>query len=74
MRTRRGAKVAVAGSYVGVKSPLLDCVALPVGHHELYITWLDPATHAVVEVVVMNFANRTVCNCVPGSAAPERAR
>jgi hypothetical protein len=54
--------------------PLLDCVALPVGHRELYITWLDPATHAVVEVLVMNFANRTVCNCVPGSAAPERAR
>jgi hypothetical protein len=26
------------GSYVGVKSPLVDCVALPVGHHELYIT------------------------------------
>jgi hypothetical protein len=54
-------------------SPLLDCVALPVGHHELYITWLDPATHAVVEVLVMNFASRTVCNCVPGSAAPESA-
>jgi hypothetical protein len=56
-----------------VKSPLLGCVALPVGHRELYITWLDPATHAVVEVLVMNLANRTMYNYAPGSP-PERAR
>lgn len=65
--------VPIAGPYVGTTFPPVDYVALPIGHHELYITWLDPSTHAIVDVFVMNFATHTVYDYAPGSTHPESA-
>ena len=63
--------VPIAGPFVGVKFPPEDYVALPIGNHELYISWLDPKTFAIVDVFVMNLATRTVFDYAPGSATPQ---
>jgi hypothetical protein len=65
--------VPIAGPNVGVTFPVEDYVALPIGDHQLYITWLDPTTFAIVDVFVMNFATHTVYDYAPGSASPESA-
>jgi hypothetical protein len=65
--------VPIAGPSVGTTFPPEDYVAVPIGHDELYITWLDPATYAIVDVFVMNFAAHTVYDYAPGSATPESA-
>jgi len=65
--------VPIAGPNVGVTFPTEDYVALPIGDHQLYITWLDPTTFAIVDVFVMNFATHTVYDYAPGSAHPESA-
>jgi hypothetical protein len=65
--------VPIAGPNVGVQFPVEDYVALPIGNHELYITWLDPSTFAIVDVFVFNFQNHTVYDYAPGSAHPESA-
>jgi hypothetical protein len=65
--------VPVAGPDVGVTFPVEDYVAIPIGNHELYVTWLDPTTYAIVDVFVMNFATHTVYDYAPGSAHPESA-
>ena len=65
--------VPIAGPNVGVTFPPEDYVALPIGNHQLYITWLDPSTDAIVDVFVMNFAKHTVYDYAPGSASPESA-
>jgi hypothetical protein len=65
--------VPIAGPDVGVTFPPEDYVALPIGNHELYVTWLDPTTFAIVDVFVMNFATHTVYDYAPGSAHPESA-
>jgi hypothetical protein len=65
--------VPIAGPDVGVTFPPEDYVALPIGHHELYVTWLDPSTYAIVDVFVMNFSTHTVYDYAPGSASPESA-
>lgn len=65
--------VPIAGPSVGTTFPPEDYVALPIGNHQLYITWLDPKTFAIVDVFVMNFATRTVYDYAPGSAHPESA-
>ena len=65
--------VPIAGPNVGTTFPAEDYVALPIGNHQLYITWLDPKTFAIVDVFVMNFATRTVYDYAPGSAHPESA-
>jgi hypothetical protein len=65
--------VPIAGPDVGETFPAEDYVALPIGNHELYVTWLDPTTYAIVDVFVMNFATRTVYDYAPGSARPESA-
>jgi hypothetical protein len=65
--------VPIAGPNVGVQFPVEDYVALPIGNHELYITWLDPATFAIVDVFVFNFQNHTVYDYAPGSTHPESA-
>jgi hypothetical protein len=65
--------VPIAGPNVGVQFPVDDYVALPIGNHELYITWLDPSTYAIVDVFVFNFANHTVYDYAPGTAHPESA-
>jgi hypothetical protein len=65
--------VPIAGPYVGTKFPTEDYVAVPVGNHELYVTWLDPSSYTIVDVFVMNFKTDTVYDFAPGSATPESA-
>jgi hypothetical protein len=65
--------VPIKGPFVGTTFPPEDYVALPIGHHELYIAWLDPQSDAIVDVFVMNFATHTVYDYAPGSNQPESA-
>lgn len=65
--------VPIKGPNVGKTFPVEDYVALPIGNHELYITWLDPTTFAIVDVFVFNFQNHTVYDYAPGTAHPESA-
>jgi hypothetical protein len=65
--------VPIAGPSVGTKFPTEDYVAVPIGNHELYVTWLDPSSYAIVDVFVMNFQTHTVYDFAPGSATPESA-
>jgi len=65
--------VPIAGPFVGQTFPPEDYVAIPIGHHQLYITWLDPSSFAIVDVFVMNFKTHTVYDYAPGSAHPESA-
>ena len=65
--------VPIAGPSVGQKFPVEDYVAVPIGNHELYVTWLDPSSYAIVDVFVMNFKTHTVYDFAPGSATPESA-
>ena len=65
--------VPIAGPNVGVTFPTEDYVAVPIGNHELYVTWLDPSTDAIVDVFVMNFKTHAVYDFAPGSATPESA-
>ena len=65
--------VPIKGPFVGTKFPPEDYVAIPIGHHQLYITWLDPSSFAIVDVFVMNFKTHTVYDYAPGSAHPESA-
>jgi hypothetical protein len=62
--------VPIKGPYVGTKFPVEDYVAMPIGNHELYVTWLDPKTHAIVDVFVMNFSTGIVYDYAP-AAKPE---
>ncbi|HEY7261914.1 MAG TPA: hypothetical protein VH589_10565 [Trebonia sp.] len=64
--------VPIAGPNVGVTFPPANYVALSIGPHELYITWLDP-TNAIIDVFVMNFVKHTVYDYAPGSSTPESA-
>ena len=34
--------VPIAGPNAGVKFPVEDYVALSIGNHEIYVTWIDP--------------------------------
>ncbi len=63
--------VPIKGPFVGTKFPAEDYVAMPIGNHELYVAWLDPKTHALVDVFVMNFSTGVVYDYAPGSAHPE---
>ena len=63
----------IAGPNVGVKFPTEDYVAVPISDDQVYITWQDPATHAIVDVFVMNLQTHTVYDYAPGSAKPESA-
>ena len=63
--------VPVEGPFVGTVFPPVDYVALPVAHKTLYVAWLDPTTHAIVDAFVMNFKTGVVFDYAPGSAAPE---
>jgi hypothetical protein len=65
--------VPIEGPFVGVTFPPEDYVALPIGHHQLYIAWLDPSSFAIVDAFVMNFVTHTVYDYAPGSAHPESA-
>jgi hypothetical protein len=63
----------IAGPNVGTKFPVEDYVALPISGDQVYITWLDPSTDAIVDVFVMNLRTHTVYDYAPGSAAPQSA-
>jgi hypothetical protein len=63
--------VPIKGPSVGTKFPPEDYVAMPIGNHELYVAWLDPKTHALVDVFVMDFATHALFDYAPGSAHPE---
>ena len=65
--------VPIKGPFVGTTFPPEDYVALPIGHHELYVAWLDPQSFAIVDVFVMNFAKHIVYDYAPGSDHPESA-
>jgi hypothetical protein len=56
---------------VGQTFPPVDYVALPVAHKTLYVAWLDPTTHAIVDAFVMNFRTHVVFDYAPGSSTPE---
>ena len=69
--------VPIAGPYVGTNFPTEDYVAVPIGDHELYVTWLDPSTYAIVDVFVMNFRptpSTTSRPAAPPRRAPARSR
>jgi hypothetical protein len=63
--------VPVKGPFVGTVFPPVDYVALPIAHKSLYVAWLDPSTHAIVDAFVMNFATGVVFDYAPGSTHPE---
>ena len=63
--------VPIKGPCVGTKFPVEDYVAIPIGNHELYVGWLDPKRHALVDVFVMNFSTGVVFDYAPGSAHPK---
>ena len=63
--------VPIAGPFVGTVFPPVDYVALSIGHHEVYIAWQDPETHAIVDAFVMNLVNDIVYDYAPGSNQPE---
>jgi hypothetical protein len=63
--------VPVAGPFVGTVFPPVDYVALPIAHKTLYVAWLDPSTHAIVDAFVMNFKTGVVFDYAPGSVSPE---
>src|ERR1700748_730225 len=63
----------IAGPNVGVKFPTEDYVAVPIGNDQIYITWLNPATYAIVDGFVMNLQSHTVYDYAPGTAKPESA-
>ncbi len=65
--------VPIAGPNVGTTFPTEDYVAVPIGDHQLYVTWLDPSTDAIVDVLVMNFKTDTVYDFALGSPTPESA-
>jgi hypothetical protein len=63
----------IAGPNVGVVFPTDDYVAVPIGDDQIYVTWQDPTTYAIVDVFVFNLATHTVYDYAPGSAKPESA-
>ncbi|MBV8712672.1 MAG: hypothetical protein JOY56_12880 [Solirubrobacterales bacterium] len=63
--------VPIKGPFVGTKFPAEDYVAMPIGNHEIYVAWLDPKKHALVDVFVMNFSTHVVYDYAPGSSHPE---
>ncbi|MGZ4180914.1 MAG: hypothetical protein ACXVUL_09580 [Solirubrobacteraceae bacterium] len=64
--------VPIKGPSVGMTFPPEDYVAIPIGHHELYVTWIDSTQNdALVDVFVMNFKTHAVYDYAPGSLTPE---
>ena len=63
--------VPIKGPFVGTKFPAEDYVAMPIGNHEIYVAWLDPKTHALVDVFVMSFSTHVVYDYAPVSTHPE---
>ena len=68
--SRRSHKGSAGGHEIPTGS---SYVAIPIGHHELYVSWLDPTNFAIVDAFVMDFAHHIVFDYAPGSAHPESA-
>jgi hypothetical protein len=62
--------VPVEGPYVGTVFPPAGYVALPIAHKTLYVAWLRPSDHAIIDAFVMNFKTGVVFDYAPG-ATPE---
>jgi hypothetical protein len=62
--------VPVKGPFVGTQFPPADYVALPIAHKTLYVAWLRPSDHAIIDAFVMNFKTGVVFDYAPG-ASPE---
>ena len=60
--------VPTEGPFVGQTFPAENYVALPVAHKTLYVVWMDPGTHAIVDAFVMNFRTGVVFDYAPGGA------
>jgi hypothetical protein len=63
--------VPIAGPYVGTQFPVEDYVSMYIGHHEMYVCWLDTSTNAILDVFVMNFKTHKIWDYAPGSLTPE---
>jgi hypothetical protein len=64
--------VPIKGPSTGMTFPPEDYVAMPIGHHQLYVAWIDPTQNdALVDVFVMNFKTHVVFDYAPGSLSPE---
>jgi hypothetical protein len=63
--------VPVKGPAVGMTFPPVDYVALQVASKTIYVAWLDPSSHAIVDAFVMNFKTGVVFDYAPGSSKPE---
>ena len=70
-RDKKVQGVPVEGPNVGKVFPPVDYVALAIAHKTLYIAWLDPDSHAIVDAFVMNFKTHAVFDYAPGTASPE---
>jgi|1186.fasta_scaffold351660_2 hypothetical protein len=60
--------VPVEGPFVGTVFPPADYVALPIAHKTLYVAWLRPSDHAIIDAFVMNFRTGVVFDYAPGES------
>jgi hypothetical protein len=60
--------VPVEGPFVGTVFPPADYVALPIAHKTLYVAWLRPSDHAIIDAFVMNFKTGVVFDYAPGES------
>src|SRR3954447_10732610 len=58
----------VKGPFVGTVFPPADYVALPIAHKTLYVAWLRPSDHAIIDAFVMNFKTGVVFDYAPGES------
>jgi len=61
--------VPIAGPFAGpppVQFPPANYVALPIGHHQMYIAWMDNSGN-LIDVFVMNFKTHVVYDYAPSN-------
>jgi hypothetical protein len=56
----------IKGPFVGAVFPPANYVALPIGHHQVYIAWMDN-TGALIDVFVFNLRTHVVYDYAPTS-------
>ena len=66
--------VPVEGPFVGTVFPPADYVALPIAHKTLYVAWLRPSDHAIIDAFVMNFKTASCSTTRPASRPRARDR
>jgi hypothetical protein len=62
------------GPFVGTDFPPADYVALPIAHKTLYVAWLRPSDHAIIDAFVMNFQTGVVFDYAPGEKPESSGR